>query len=138
MDCEKTCIERTRRGLSTTLKDRARKSVGEFRTVVRALGRPDVPWYARLTCGLAMLYIVSPIQLIPNFIPILGQMDDVLVLGFAMGVLTYTGNLPQVLRREGSLHNSKGRSSRRQAHDSPQHAQHENASERQLGTGYTS
>ena len=87
MDCEKTCIERTRRGLSTTLKDRARKSVGEFRTVVRALGRPDVPWYARLTCGLAMLYVVSPIQLIPNFIPVLGQMDDVLVLGLAMGVL---------------------------------------------------
>jgi len=34
-----------------------------------------------------VLYVVSPIQLIPNFIPVLGQLDDVLVVAFAMRVL---------------------------------------------------
>ena len=34
-----------------------------------------------------MLYVVSPLQLIPNFIPILGQLDDVLVVGLAIRVL---------------------------------------------------
>jgi uncharacterized membrane protein YkvA (DUF1232 family) len=39
-----------------------------------------VPWYAKAVVGCAVLYIVSPIQLIPNFIPIIGQLDDVLVV----------------------------------------------------------
>jgi uncharacterized membrane protein YkvA (DUF1232 family) len=42
--------------------------------------RPEVPWPAKLAGGCAIGYLFSPIQLIPTFIPIIGQMDDLFVL----------------------------------------------------------
>lgn len=41
---------------------------------------PRTPWQARLVAGLTAAYILSPIQLIPNFIPVLGYLDDLLVV----------------------------------------------------------
>ena len=85
--CRQTRLDRVRQHLATTLKKRARKLLDGFRTILRALVHPQVPWHAKLICGCAVLYVVSPIQLIPNFIPILGQMDDVVVVGLALRVL---------------------------------------------------
>jgi uncharacterized membrane protein YkvA (DUF1232 family) len=48
---------------------------------------PQVPWHAKAVAGCAVLYVVSPIQIIPNFIPIIGQMDDVLVVTLAIKYL---------------------------------------------------
>jgi uncharacterized membrane protein YkvA (DUF1232 family) len=59
----------------------------QFRIIRRALRHPQVPWYAKLVAGGAVLYVVSPIQLIPNFIPVIGQMDDVLVVGLSVKFL---------------------------------------------------
>lgn len=59
----------------------------QFRTLRRALVHPGVPWYAKAVCGCAVAYVASPIQLIPNFIPIIGQLDDVLVLGLSFRLL---------------------------------------------------
>jgi uncharacterized membrane protein YkvA (DUF1232 family) len=42
--------------------------------------RPEVPWPAKAVGGCAIAYIFSPIQLIPTFIPIIGQLDDLAVL----------------------------------------------------------
>lgn len=42
--------------------------------------RPDVPWPAKIGGGCAIAYIFSPIQLIPTFIPVIGQLDDLFVL----------------------------------------------------------
>jgi uncharacterized membrane protein YkvA (DUF1232 family) len=52
----------------------------QFRIIRRALIHPDVPWHAKAVAGCAVLYVFSPIQIIPNFIPVIGQMDDVLVV----------------------------------------------------------
>jgi uncharacterized membrane protein YkvA (DUF1232 family) len=41
---------------------------------------PVTPWYARVLLFLPLAYLCSPIQLIPNFIPVLGQMDDLFVI----------------------------------------------------------
>lgn len=38
------------------------------------------PWPAKVVAGLAAGYVFSPIQLIPNFIPVLGSLDDLLVV----------------------------------------------------------
>jgi uncharacterized membrane protein YkvA (DUF1232 family) len=73
--------------LATALKTRAGQLYKQFRILTRALIHPGVPWYAKLVCGCAVLYIASPIQLIPNFIPIIGQMDDVLVIGLSIRFL---------------------------------------------------
>jgi uncharacterized membrane protein YkvA (DUF1232 family) len=42
---------------------------------------PRTPLVTKVLLGLAMAYLVSPIDLIPDFVPILGQLDDVLILG---------------------------------------------------------
>lgn len=47
---------------------------------------PRVPWYARLLAGVVVAYAFSPIDLIPDFIPVLGYLDDLLLvpLGIAL------------------------------------------------------
>ncbi len=54
---------------------------------------PQVPWHAKAVAGCAVLYIVSPIQIIPNFIPVIGQMDDVLVV--TLGIKYLRRYVPQ-------------------------------------------
>jgi uncharacterized membrane protein YkvA (DUF1232 family) len=41
---------------------------------------PRTPWCAKALAGLVVAYALSPIDLIPDFIPILGQIDDLLLL----------------------------------------------------------
>jgi uncharacterized membrane protein YkvA (DUF1232 family) len=54
----------------------------------RLLRDPQTPWAAKLAASLCLSYVVSPIQLIPNFIPIIGQMDDVFAIWLAMKAIT--------------------------------------------------
>ena len=53
-----------------------------------ASGDPRVPWYAKALALLVAAYALSPIDLIPDFIPILGYLDDLLLLplGIALAV----------------------------------------------------
>jgi uncharacterized membrane protein YkvA (DUF1232 family) len=39
-----------------------------------------VPWYAKLAAVFVAAYALSPIDLIPDFIPVLGYVDDLLIL----------------------------------------------------------
>lgn len=41
---------------------------------------PKTPWYAKALGGFVVAYALSPIDLIPDFIPVLGYVDDVLLL----------------------------------------------------------
>ena len=45
-----------------------------------AAGDPRVPWYAKAVAVAVAAYALSPIDLIPDFIPVLGYVDDVLVV----------------------------------------------------------
>jgi uncharacterized membrane protein YkvA (DUF1232 family) len=55
-----------------------------FRLLYRISRHPGARWRARLVAGCAVLYLCSPVQLIPTFIPVIGQLDDVLVLYFGI------------------------------------------------------
>jgi uncharacterized membrane protein YkvA (DUF1232 family) len=57
------------------------------RTLSTALRHPLVPSRAKLAAALGVGYIFSPIQLIPTFIPVIGQLDDLCVLYVAMKLL---------------------------------------------------
>ena len=80
-------MQRQLQRLAETLKTRFGQLLKQYRTILRALVHPAVPWYAKLVCGCAALYVASPIQLIPNFIPIIGQLDDVLVIVLSIRLL---------------------------------------------------
>jgi len=45
-----------------------------------ALKHPQTPWYARLFAAIVTAYALSPIDLIPDFIPVLGYLDDLLIV----------------------------------------------------------
>lgn len=41
---------------------------------------PRVPWYAKAVAGAAAAYALSPIDLIPDFIPVIGYLDDLIIV----------------------------------------------------------
>jgi uncharacterized membrane protein YkvA (DUF1232 family) len=45
---------------------------------------PRVPWQARAAVVLAGLWVVSPIDLLPEFLPVIGPLDDVVVVALAL------------------------------------------------------
>jgi len=48
---------------------------------------PRTRWYARLVAACTAGYLLSPIQLIPSFIPVIGVLDDLIVLILGVKVL---------------------------------------------------
>ncbi|MGD8352558.1 MAG: DUF1232 domain-containing protein [Pseudomonadota bacterium] len=47
---------------------------------------PRVPWYAKVLAALVAAYALSPIDPIPDFIPVLGYLDDLIVLPLGISV----------------------------------------------------
>ncbi len=72
----------------TTLKKRAYELEREACALVIAARDPRVPWYAKAFMGLVLAHTFSPIDLIPDFIPVLGYLDDLVVtpLGIALAL----------------------------------------------------
>lgn len=58
-----------------------------IKLVGRLLKDPRVPRRAKITLGLAAAYVVSPIDLIPEVIPVVGWADDVVIMLFAIDSL---------------------------------------------------
>ena len=54
---------------------------------------PRVPWAAKALAGLVVAYAVSPIDLIPDFVPVLGYLDDVILL--PLGILLVVALIPR-------------------------------------------
>ena len=52
-----------------------------------ALKHPLTPWYARAFAAVLTAYALSPIDLIPDFIPILGYLDDLIIVPVGVWLL---------------------------------------------------
>lgn len=52
-------------------------------TIRRLRGDARVPWRAKLAVGIAAVWVISPIDLIPEFLPVIGPLDDVVVVALA-------------------------------------------------------
>lgn len=59
--------------------------------IIKLVGRllldPRVPRRAKITVGMAAAYVASPVDLVPEMIPVVGWADDVLILMFALDSL---------------------------------------------------
>ena len=74
--------------LAGRLERWARRLKIEIYALYLAYRDPRVPWYARVFAALVVGYAFSPIDLIPDVIPVLGYLDDLLVvpLGIALAI----------------------------------------------------
>ena len=70
-----------------SLKDRAKQLKTDIPAVFLALKRKETPWGAKVLAALTVGYALSPIDLIPDFVPVLGYLDDLIILP-AMVALT--------------------------------------------------
>src|SRR3954465_14709419 len=59
---------------------------------------PRVPWYAKLLAGAVAAYGLSPIDLIPDFVPILGYVHGLVIV--PGGIVLATGLIPDALMAE--------------------------------------
>ena len=64
----------------SALKERARVLKAEVAALYFALRHPGTPWYARLFAAGIVAHALSPIDLIPDFIPVLGYLDELILL----------------------------------------------------------
>lgn len=47
---------------------------------------PECPWTARATIGFVLAYALSPLDLIPDFIPVVGLLDDIVVVSLGVAI----------------------------------------------------
>jgi uncharacterized membrane protein YkvA (DUF1232 family) len=62
------------------LADWARTVRRDVRAVYLASRDPRTPWHVKAAAMAVAAYALSPIDLIPDFIPVLGQLDDVIIV----------------------------------------------------------
>src|SRR5215212_9408783 len=95
-------------------KDKAMRLKAEVFALYLAYKDPRVPWYARLFALCVVGYAFSPIDLIPDPIPVIGYLDDLILvpLGIALAirmipkdVLDECREKARALEREGKLTN---------------------------------
>jgi uncharacterized membrane protein YkvA (DUF1232 family) len=68
------------------LKARARQLKAEVLALYLAARHPATPWYAKVIIAATVAYALSPIDLIPDFIPVLGLLDDLVVLPLGIAI----------------------------------------------------
>jgi uncharacterized membrane protein YkvA (DUF1232 family) len=66
------------------LKDLARFLPACVTLASRLRADPRVPWQAKAAVVLAGLWVLSPIDLLPEFLPVIGPLDDVVVVALAL------------------------------------------------------
>jgi uncharacterized membrane protein YkvA (DUF1232 family) len=74
--------------LLADLKQRARHLKVETFALYLAARDPGTPWYAKLLVAGIVAYAFSPIDLIPDFVPVLGYLDDLILIpmGIALAI----------------------------------------------------
>ncbi len=84
------------------LKSQARALKAETYALYLAARDPRTPWYAKGLVLLVVAYALSPIDLIPDFIPVLGYLDDLLIVpaGIALALTMIPRDVMQEAREK--------------------------------------
>lgn len=81
-----------------SLKEREKKLKSGVPALALALKDAETPILAKILAGITVAYALSPVDLIPDFIPVLGYLDDVILLP-ALAALTIKLIPPSVFER---------------------------------------
>ena len=84
--------------LAERLRAWAKSITRDVHALYLAAYDPRVPWYAKLAAGCVAAYALSPIDLIPDFIPVLGYLDDLIIV--PLGILLVVALMPPGLMAE--------------------------------------
>jgi len=79
-------------------KQRVKQLKKETYAIYLACKDPRVPWYVKVLAGGVVAYAFSPIDLIPDFIPILGYLDDLLLV--PLGIILVLKLIPPAVIEE--------------------------------------
>jgi uncharacterized membrane protein YkvA (DUF1232 family) len=92
-------------------RQRARQLKTETYAIYLAYKDPRVPWYARVFAACVVAYAFSPIDLIPDFIPVLGYLDDIILvpLGIALAIKMIPSNVLTECREKAQSEMSQGK-----------------------------
>ncbi|HEY5561681.1 MAG TPA: YkvA family protein [Clostridiaceae bacterium] len=92
-------------------KDKIRKLKKEVKALYLVSKRRDVPWYAKLVVILVVGYALSPIDLIPDFIPIFGYLDDLILLpiGIAFAIRLIPKDIMEECRKQTENTSKEGK-----------------------------
>jgi uncharacterized membrane protein YkvA (DUF1232 family) len=63
-----------------TWRERVRNLKRDVVAIALAVRDPRVPWYAKAVGACVVAYALSPIDLIPDFVPVLGYLDDLVLV----------------------------------------------------------
>ncbi len=93
-----------------TFKKRAKRLKRQLWSLFLAMKDPATPLAARVVAILAIAYAASPIDLIPDFIPVLGQLDDLLVVPalIALAIKLIPSDVMARCRRQAWKHLESG------------------------------
>lgn len=61
-------------------KEKLRQLAEDIPALCLAMKEKDTPFLAKILAGTAIVYALSPIDLIPDFIPVIGYLDDLILL----------------------------------------------------------
>ena len=78
--------------LVSRLKARAKELKAEVFALYLAARHPRTPWYAKVLILAIVAYALSPIDLIPDFIPVLGLLDEIILL--PLGIVLAVKSIP--------------------------------------------
>lgn len=67
-------------------RERVRSLKRDTLALYLAARHPRTPWYAKLVVAVVAAYALSPIDVIPDFVPVLGYVDDLLLLPFGIAL----------------------------------------------------
>lgn len=68
--------------------------------LISAMHNKRTPWYAKAIVILTLAYIISPIDIIPDFIPVLGLLDEIILIPIAYSVVVKL--IPEEVKAEAA------------------------------------
>ncbi|NWF60660.1 MAG: DUF1232 domain-containing protein [Fischerella sp.] len=79
-------------------KQQVKKLKKETYAIALACKDSRVPWYAKVLAAIVVTYALSPIDLIPDFIPVLGYLDDLVLV--PLGIILVLRMIPPAVMAE--------------------------------------